>query len=276
MSILKSKSSSKTRKDIDLERHEAKYIIHPDQVREIREFIAPFVHSDPHASGSPPEYIVTTLQLDTHNDMLYAAKEIDAINRFKLRIRTYGTDHSAPIILEVKRKIRGIIVKTRSVIPADQWNPDPNVFMNPTKCMPFRSAKEEHNYLNFLRLVKLLDARPVTRIRYIRESYVGTYDNYSRVTLDRNILYQPAQTWEIAPDRGRWLRMDSTVALNIPFSGLILELKTFNDAPLWMLELVQRFNLVRTGFCKYFVARRLEFLFDGNLYSDTSENCTYT
>ena len=69
--------------------------------------------------------------------------------------------------------------------------------------------------------------------------------------------------------------MDSETALNRNFSGVVLELKTFSDAPLWMVELTERFDLVRIGFCKYFTAVRLDSLFCGGVYSDASENCTY-
>ncbi|MEZ5300589.1 MAG: hypothetical protein R3F11_08010 [Verrucomicrobiales bacterium] len=47
------------------------------------------------------------------------------------------------------------------------------------------------------------------------------------------------------------------------------------DAPKWMLELVERFNLQTTGFCKYATAWRLETLFRGFEYTDQSENTTY-
>ena len=80
------------RQQIELERYEAKYIIHPSQVPQIREFVRPFVVDDPHAEGVPPSYIVTTLQLDSFDRGLYMAKQNEAINRFKLRIRTYGLD----------------------------------------------------------------------------------------------------------------------------------------------------------------------------------------
>jgi len=67
--------------------------------------------------------------------------------------------------------------------------------------------------------------------------------------------------------------MDSSVALNRAFSGVILELKTYSDAPQWMSELTERFSLSRTGFCKYSTAMRLESLFYGSTYSDASDMC---
>jgi len=48
------------------------------------------------------------------------------------------------------------------------------------------------------------------------------------------------------------------------------------DTPTWMLELVRRFNLSNTGFCKYATAWRLETLFRGFMYGDGSENTTPT
>jgi hypothetical protein len=48
------------------------------------------------------------------------------------------------------------------------------------------------------------------------------------------------------------------------------------DTPTWMLELVRRFNLSNTGFCKYATAWRLETLFRGFMYADGSEPVTST
>jgi len=42
-----------------------------------------------------------------------------------------------------------------------------------------------------------------------------------------------------------------------------------------MAEMVERFDLVSTGFCKYSKAMRLESLFQGSTYSEVSENCSY-
>ena len=52
------------------------------------------------------------------------------------------------------------------------------------------------------------------------------------------------------------------------------ELKAMRDTPAWMLELVRRFNLSNTGFCKYATAWRLETLFRGFMYAEGSEPCT--
>jgi hypothetical protein len=264
----------KQKHTIDLERHEAKYIIHPDQMAAIREFIRPFCAPDENArdgTNGLPEYLVTTLQLDTPSLALFYAKEYEALNRFKLRIRTYGTDGSCPVFLEVKRKIKGIIVKSRSTIPSRLYNGE--LVSNPKRRIPFRSAREEANYMAFVQLTRELGAGPVCLIRYTRESYLGKYDNYSRLTFDRKLCYRPTRDWALLPPGGHWWAMDSATAFNRNFGGVILELKTFSDAPMWMVDMVERFDLVRVGFCKYVTAIRLEKLFQGAQYSDGSENC---
>ena len=57
--------SRKAVKDQIIERFEQKYIIHPKLVPEIRKYIEPFCIPDPNGKGALPEYLVTTLQLDT-------------------------------------------------------------------------------------------------------------------------------------------------------------------------------------------------------------------
>ncbi len=265
------KTSQQNAQAMSLERHEAKYMVHRSQVPAIREFIRPFCAPDDNAPpGEFPEYIVTTLQIDSPGLALYKMKDDDALNRFKLRIRTYGTDGRCPIFLEIKRKIKGVIVKGRVTIPANRYHGDMIRKLDPT--LRFKSLKEESNYIQFVRLTQELDAEPKAIIRYHRESYLGRNDAYSRLTFDRKLCYQPARSWDVIPKHPRWYAMDSTMAQGWPFSGLILELKTFGDAPNWMVELTERFSLSRIGFCKYYTAMRLESLFMGMAYAEDGKS----
>ncbi|MDD4869942.1 MAG: polyphosphate polymerase domain-containing protein [Kiritimatiellae bacterium] len=250
---------------VQLDRHEAKYIISPRLVPQIREFIRPFCLPDEHTRGDPPEYDVTTLQLDTPSLSLYHAKELEVVNRFKLRARTYGNNLSDPVFLEIKKKFRGCIQKSRACIPREMWQDD---IIKKTRLPPltFWSEKEEMAYLEFIRLVKLLWAEPVALIRYTREAYFGKMDHYARVTFDRALMYQPTRAWDLSGDGKRWLSIDTSLAQNksYPYSGVVLELKTLSDAPQWMIDLVMEFGLVRTGNCKYATAVGLESLFRGS------------
>ncbi|MFH0881093.1 MAG: polyphosphate polymerase domain-containing protein [Lentisphaerota bacterium] len=254
------------------DRYEAKYIIHPSLVPAIREHIQPFCIPDPNTEGDPPEYVITTLQLDSPTLALHYAKDREMSSRFKLRCRTYGSQPVNPVFLEIKRKIQGVIVKSRAMIPRECWG---NPFAEGRQyTLQFRSARERLTYSEFGRLVELLGAQPVMLIRYIRESYMSRGDRYARVTFDRNMLYCPTRTWDLPPVQTRWHSMDSGEALNRPYSGVILELKMDRDAPQWMIDITRRFSLVRTGFCKYSTAVRREMIFQGAMFSDTAENCT--
>jgi len=232
-------------------------------IRDIVRFIEPFCDPDPNGTGTPPEYVITTLQLDSPNLDLHYAKAKEAVNRFKLRVRTYGEPGTAPVFLEVKEKNRGIIIKARTAIPFEKWNRD--LVYNLFHDLNFKSDKEYNGFLKFIRLTREIGAEPVSLIRYVRESYFSRFDHYARVTFDRKLEYQPTSSWDSWGRDGQWISMDNGLAQNksLPFSGVVLELKTLSDAPHWMIDLVRHFRLERTGNCKYSTSIWLESLFSG-------------
>jgi len=242
-----------TRRDL-VTRYEAKYIIPRRRVPEIRDFIAPFCTQDPYARGVPPEYTITTLQLDAPDFALHYAKEREAVSRFKLRVRTYGEIGSAPVFAEVKAKLESTIVKSRVAIPFGMWSKDLVFGVRLPDC--FKSERQEIDFLQFKRLVWELGAVPVTLVRYVRESYVGTVDSYARVTFDRKLEYQMTESWTDFGRSGVWRGMDSAEAqgFGLPYSGVILEVKTLSHTPVWVMDLVEKFQLSKSGNCKYSTA----------------------
>jgi len=255
--------------DVLLDRHEGKYIIPRAMVPKIREFIRPFCEPDKHGKGNPPEYVITTLQMDAPDYSCHHAKEYEALNRFKLRVRTYGVPGTAPVFMEIKRKLRGTVVKSRASIPANAWGE--HLFKaDRVLNLQFKSRGEETAFLEFVRLAREVGARPAVMIRYIRESYFGKFDRYARVTFDRNLMYQPAdnQPWDSWGRQGYWRPMDvslyqSASGSTNAYSGVVLELKTLCNVPDWMVELVTTFDLVRCGHCKYSNAVLQESIFRG-------------
>ena len=235
-------------------RYEAKYLIPRQLVPEIRRFIAPFCVPDPYARGVPPEYTITTLQLDDPRYSLHRAKEHEALHRFKLRVRTYGEIGSAPVFTEIKAKLEATIQKWRVPIPFGQWSAE---WLTGLRVPDFlKSRRQEIDFLQFKRLAWEIGAQPVLLVRYIRESHVGKIDRYARVTFDRKLQYQMTDSWTDFGRSGLWRGMDSAEAqgFGLPYSGVILEVKTLSHAPLWVMDLVERFQLKKCGFCKYSTA----------------------
>lgn len=244
-------------------RYEAKYVIPRSLVAEIREYVRPFCEPDSHTSGDPPEYNITTLQLETPSYALHYAKEDEMDARFKMRVRTYGEIGSAPVFAEIKAKFQRTIVKARACVPFGAWN---EALIYGSRIPPiFKNERQEIDFLKFRRVVWETGARPETLVRYTRESYIGVVDDYVRITFDRKLQYQRTDSWTDFGRSGVWRGMDSCTAqgFGLPYSGVVLEVKTYNTVPSWVLELVKRFNLCRSGNCKYSTAIWREGAFGG-------------
>ncbi len=254
------RASGKNRQDI-VNRFESKYLIPRELIPELRRFIAPFTAPDPHGRGSPPEYTITTLQLDTPQLAFHHAKEWEAVDRFKLRVRTYGEPGSSPVFTEIKAKYRDTIVKTRAQIPFSAWRRE--LVFAPGLPRIFKSEKQEIDFLKFKLLTQQTGAEPALLVRYIRESYVGTLDHYLRVTFDRALEYQATRSWTDFGRSGLWRCMDSAEAQAQERSQTVLEIKTLYETPLWVVDLVERFQLKKGGNCKYSTGIWREGLFRG-------------
>ena len=242
--------------DARIERHEAKYIVPYSFLPSIRTYLAPYVTRDPNGEGATPQYVVTTLQLDSADLVLCRASETEQLNRVKLRIRKYGHESGVPVFLEIKRKTGGVIHKTRTMIPAEDDHAE--LLKHPQTSTPCRDEHEEVNLLNFIRLVEELGARPVCMIQYLRESYTGNTEDYARITFDTNLRYQMTTEYAFeAVHPGGWRQMDTASGLQTNTPSFILELKSKTSIPFWMMDLVNAFDLQRVGFCKYSTAVRL-------------------
>jgi len=253
-----------------LTRYEAKYIIPESLANEVRDFVAPFCRPDSHASkNGPPVYTITTLQMDNPEYSLHFAKEREAIKRFKLRARTYGRIGSAPVFAEVKSKLENTIIKNRVAIPFAEWNRNIIFGLKLPDCL--KSDRQVTDFLQFKRLIWEIRAQPTVLIRYERESYVGSIDRYARITFDRKLEYQMTDSWTDFGRNGIWHGMDSSEAqgFGLPYSGVVLEVKTLSHTPTWVQDLVERFQLRKSGNCKYSTAIWREGYFRGYPHTNT-------
>jgi len=232
-----------------VKRYEKKYLISPALIPEIRKYIGPYVIPDKFGVGPIPEYSITTLQLDTPSRSFHYAKEMEFNERFKLRVRTYNEIGSSPVFAEVKAKFQDTIVKTRVMIPFDMWS-EKLIFSTDLPYI-FKSRRQEMDFLNFRRLVWETNAEPSNVVRYRRESYVGPGDLYLRVTIDRKLEYCSRPNWTNFGVGESWYSMDSGEAQGEEASCAVLEIKTLEEVPVWIVDMVEKLSLQFRGNCKY-------------------------
>ena len=247
----------------ELDRFEAKYIISRHLIEPIKAFIRPYCEMDPHCAAAGGNYFINTLQMDSPTLSLHYAKEWEATHRFKLRVRTYGNPAGdAPVFLEIKRKYFERVIKSRACIPFSEWKP--GVLDKRASELNLKSVKEREAFREFVRLTHEIDAKPMVYIRYSREAYTGIFDHYARVTFDTKLCYQPVFDMYNWGGNGRFISMDSGVVRNRHDSPAVLEIKCTEQVPRWMTELVQEFDLIRCGNCKYSTAIWMESLLTGH------------
>jgi hypothetical protein len=224
-----------------LSRFECKYLVDRGTALKAREFLTPFMHPDPYARNRPRyRYTVCSLYLDGAGLPLLRAADEGWRNRFKLRLRTYPGSLHAPVYLEVKRRVDGIVSKLRAGVAHAQAG---DLLERGRSGQPWTESNGE-----FLRLVRSLDARPVIRVHYLREAYEALGGEPVRVTFDTDLAACRTRGLDLSDD-GRWE----------PFGlqGVVLEIKFSERFPPWIGDMVSALDLQRRSFCKYALGMRL-------------------
>ena len=233
-----------------IERREYKYLIDGETAAGLRAAIRPFCALDAFAAKSPNRtYTVDTLYLDTPDLSLFWANDHEQVDRVKMRVRGYAEAPTAPVFLEVKRRINDVIAKSRGKVPRTEWA---RLLADPSSPIPASIAgKDRAAVERFLALARTLHIKPFTLVRYQREPYFSVIDDYARVTFDTHIRAHKIDSLSFEPDGRSWRALDDVVTQRSAHSMVVLELKFTTRVPLWMVNLARSFGLVRSGYSKY-------------------------
>lgn len=230
------------------ERYELKYHIPEELIEPISQYAQTYCVLDPYSDRSEDKfYGVNNLYLDTPNFLFLERRKHKMDGRFNLRIRSYGDDPIYPYFFEVKFKSRGFIKKKRAKVYGDDWANELMGIVDPN----FEGHGVNTDYKNtFIRLVQSYNAAPKVFTQYKRKAYLSVYDDYARVTFDKQLRYTRRDHYDLSPIEEVMSGYDFETNYNVD-SNIILELKCTSRMPMWMLDLISYFNLERTSFSKY-------------------------
>ncbi|NLD94028.1 MAG: polyphosphate polymerase domain-containing protein [Fibrobacter sp.] len=235
-----------------LERFELKYTIPSFLVDPIVDFIKPYCSYDSFSLKSVTTdnyYKVNSLYFDTPEFLFIKKRITRAENRFNMRIRSYGDNPVPPYFLEIKQR-RGDTIRKFRAKCEDTFIQE--LSTSALKPMHFSSIeKERKNQELFFNLMQTYCANPVVLVQYMRKAFVSDVDDYARVTFDRALRYMPQTAFNIFPVEQSMCPSDFQTNYDDGCS-IILELKCYTSyVPLWMIDLVRKFQLRRRGFSKY-------------------------
>lgn len=226
-------------------RFEFKYLIDEAQAHAIRSYIRRILVPDPFArSAMDGRYAVHSLYYDAPGFNLYWATERGVKNRFKLRVRFYDDEPSHPAFFEIKRRVNGVIIKSRCKLPKPTAR---RLLFGGATPMDVIDQVGDSRQLaalqEFWRLKEALAARPAVYVSYLREAYVHPTTNDVRITFDRMLKaggYDAARCLHV-PER----------QCNADLPCVLLEIKFTDRYPEWMAPLAAAMNLHRISFAKY-------------------------
>lgn len=231
-----------------LERYELKYLIHESMVEPISRYVEHFCVMDYFSEISHDKfYTINSLYFESPTYHFMRAKE-NQTARFSLRVRSYGDHPKAPFYFETKQKIADFSKKRRGRVPVKNWQ---DLFLDPSRTYEGFAPENDPHLQYFLGLTRTYNAHPMILTQYRRKAYLSTVDDYARVTFDKALRYRPETDYNVIPTDETMLNYDHPDTFGQPGVNVILELKCERKIPVWIVDLIRRFDLTRGGFSKF-------------------------
>lgn len=232
-----------------LERYELKYLIPLDLVEPISKYVEATCDLDYYSLVSPDRfYTINSLYLDSPSLYLLRFKEVAGAYNFNMRIRSYGDDPKPPYFFEIKYKLREFVRKKRAKVNTEEWAE----ILDGSE-IPLAGVGQDsmENLRDFLYMKMTYNVEPVILTQYRRKAYISRIDDYARVTFDRDLRYQEQFEWCVKPKESLLCHYDHPESFESPGENVILELKCEKKIPLWMVDLIRKFELLSGSFSKF-------------------------
>lgn len=211
-------------------RYEIKYLLTVEQFDRVRSGMDEYMRGDKYGQSD-----ICNLYCDTP-DFVLARRSIERpVYKEKLRIRSYGVAKpDSEIFVEIKKKYESIVYKRRIV--TDERGA--LALFDHAPPAPTTQIGREIDYF-----IKLYDGiAPVMFISYRREAFYGRHDKDFRMTFDRDILWRTDGL-----DLGGGIYGTRVLAENM----VLMEVKTAEAIPLWLVKILSDEKVYKTSFSKY-------------------------
>lgn len=210
-------------------RLEYKYVLDKDKYASIINEIKNHLKPDVYGAAT-----IQSLYFDTANYRLIRESIEKPTYKEKLRLRSYGLVGERDLaFLEMKRKSQGVVYKRRAKITEEEAFSFMKYENDGYDNQIFKELKYFRDYYK--------DLRPVILLLYDREAY---YEQDLRITFDTNVRYRLDN-----------LNLSSSLEGTLLDEGvIIMEIKTINSMPLWLVEILSDNKIYKTSYSKYGMA----------------------
>jgi len=223
-------------------RIETKYLVHKDVFDAIKADSLPHLTEDRYFF-----YRVHNVYFDNDDDLVITRSLERPLYKEKLRVRMYQHEgnHFQDACIELKKKHLGVVYKRRKKLSLDEAQQVLDIGVD--------SLQDKCQVLNeILYFAKKTNCYPKMYLGYDRYSYVAKDDPDLRVTFDFNIVSRRENLG--------FLNRESD-SLPLLHNFLIMEIKSPNNYPLWLVRVLNKYKIYPVSFSKYgklFTREKLE------------------
>ena len=219
-------------------RYEQKYMLDADTFKKVLSVMDEHMVLDKYNLNHRP-YTISNIYFDTDDDLLIRTSLSKPKYKEKLRLRSYGVPNGdSKVFMEIKKKFNGIVNKRRTVLTLSEAYdfmssgipPTPQEYMN-------TQVLKEITYF-----LKCYSLKPKLYLAYDRIAYFEKGNNDLRISFDQNIR---TRRYDVALEDG-----DYGEKL-LPDGLYLMEIKASRSMPLWLTEMLAKYNIKRRSFSKY-------------------------
>lgn len=209
-------------------RIEKKYVLDEEAYHLLMNEIKDYIRLDQYG-----KHTICNLYFDNDHDELVRCNFQKPIYKEKLRLRSYGVPQKDSLVfLEMKKKYDGIVYKRRIGLRLD----DIELFVQ-GKRIPKDQIEKELQYF-----IQFYHPYPKIYLAYERCAYYGIDEPELRMTFDENIRSRQDQLFLEKGDQGQLLFNEKTY---------LLEIKTGDAYPTWLIQSLNKLSIYPASFSKY-------------------------
>jgi len=212
-------------------RIEKKYLINKEQYLKLQEKIKEYMEEDQYGKST-----ICNVYFDTDKFELISHSIDKPFYKEKVRLRSYHIPtQESNVFLEIKRKYDGVVGKRRIELSLEDFN---HYFENGT--VPKNTNHQILEELNYY--FKKYHLKPAMYVSYERIAYFQKDNPEFRLTFDNNVV---AREYDLNLEKGTYGKQ----ILND--DKYIMEIKTLNSIPLWLVNELNECNITPGSFSKY-------------------------